>query len=95
MCNSMQEASSVPAPQTDNVTVREQPGGIYAAASFSGTADPQTAAKVEAELRTAMQKRGLEADGADWSLCRFNDPSTRPMFRRNEVLIPINNFELW
>ena len=91
----VQEAASVPAPLVADVEVREQPGAYYAVASFSGTADAHTSAKVEAALRRNMQSRHILADGSDWLLARYNDPSTKPMFRRNEVLIPIRNFELW
>lgn len=91
----VQEAGSVPAPTADDVEVREQPGGHYAVASFSGIADARTSAEVEAALRTGMQSRQLEADGSGWLLARYNDPSTKPMFRRNEVLIPVRNFQLW
>ena len=85
----------MPAPVADGVEVREQPGGCYAAASFSGVADARASADVEAALRRSMQARELEADGPDWLLARYNDPSTKPMFRRNEVLIPVRGFQLW
>ena len=85
----------MPSPQTDSVRVRERSEGLYAVASFSGVADPQNAAERESALRQAMQKRGIVADGFDWLLARYNDPSTRPAFRRNEVLIPVKEFELW
>ena len=85
----------MPAPQTDSIRVREQPGGHYAVASFSGVADSQAAAAVEKELRRAMQRRQITADSQDWLLARYNDPSTKPMFRRNEVLIPVRDFQLW
>ena len=90
-----QEAASVPAPVANGVEVREQPGGCYAAASFSGVADARASAAVEAALRRSMQGRGLDAEGADWLLARYNDPSTKPVFRRNEVLIPVRDFTLW
>jgi hypothetical protein len=91
----VQDVSSVPAPQTDNVRVKVRGEGLYAVASFSGIADPKTAAEQESRLRQVMQERGMKADGSDWLLARYNDPSTKPAFRRNEVLIPVKGFELW
>ncbi len=85
----------MPSPQTDSVRVRERSEGRYAVASFSGIADPQIAVERESALRQAMQERGIVADGFDWLLARYNDPSTRPAFRRNEVLIPVKEFDLW
>ena len=72
----------MPAPVTDGVEVREQLGGCYAAASFSGVADARASAYMEAALRRGMQGRQLDADGSEWLLARYNDPSTKPMFRQ-------------
>jgi SOUL heme-binding protein len=33
--------------------------------------------------------------GEDWVLARYNDPSIQPIFRRNEVLVPVAKFDLW
>lgn len=87
--------ASVPAPQTESVKVKERGERLYAVASFSGMATPEAASEQESGLREAMQRRGVVADGSDWLLARYNDPSTRPAFRRNEVLVPIKEFELW
>ena len=85
----------MPAPQASNVRLRKQPGGTFAAATFSGVADAAAAARAQAGLMAALQRRGLTADGSDWVLARYNDPSTQPMFRRNEVLVPLKDFQLW
>lgn len=42
-----------------------------------------------------MSRDGLEAAGPDWTLARYNDPRTLPPFRRNEVLVPLGDFDLW
>lgn len=91
----MQEKSSLPAPNTERVSVSERPSGDYAAISFSGVADPQAAAQKERELRALMQRRNISALGNEWYLARYNDPSTRPAWRKNEILIPIKEFDLW
>lgn len=91
----LQDVASVPAPQTESVMVKERGERLYAVASFSGVASPKAASEQESALRKAMQRRGIVADGSDWLLARYNDPSTRPAFRRNEVLVPVKEFELW
>lgn len=91
----VQDLSSVPSPATETVRVKERGEGLYAVASFSGVADPKAAAEQEARLRQALPGRGIVADGSGWLLARYNDPSTKPAFRRNEVLIPLKEFSLW
>lgn len=91
----MQDKSSLPAPNTERVSVSERPSGDYAAISFSGIADPQSASQKERELRFLMQNRSIRAAGQEWFLARYNDPSTKPMFRKNELLIPVKEFDLW
>jgi hypothetical protein len=45
--------------------------------------------------RRMLQKDGLQLSGEGWLLAQYNDPGTAPPFRRNEVLIPLHNFQLW
>ena len=47
------------------------------------------------ELRTLLLEDGRSAADGSYILARYNDPSTRPRFRRNEVLLPLADFELW
>ena len=47
------------------------------------------------ELRTLLAADGRTRADESYVLARYNDPSTRPRFRRNEVLIPLENFSLW
>ena len=91
----LQDKSSLPAPNTESVSVSERPSGEYAAISFPGVAGPQAAAQKERELRALMQKRGVSAAGDEWYLARYNDPSTRPAWRKNEILVPVKDFVLW
>lgn len=91
----LQDVASAPAPQTESVRVKKRGECLYAVASFSGVANPKAASEQESALRQAMQRRGIVADGSDWLLARYNDPSTRPAFRRNEVLVPVKDFVLW
>ena len=54
----------------------------------------------EAETHACACRRALEQDAVsgaaeDWVLARYQDPSTRPWFRRNEVLLQLSEFDLW
>jgi hypothetical protein len=63
---------------------------------FSGVATPRRCAEVQRELLAALQADGLQvADPDAWALARYNDPSVRPQFRRNEVLMQLQDFDLW
>ena len=73
----------------------ERPSGEYAALSFSGVADPKAAAEKEQELRRFIRSKGLSAKGGEWDLARFIDRSSKPMFRKHEILIAIEDFDLW
>ena len=47
------------------------------------------------ELRMLLSADGRTAADESYILARYNDPSTRPRFRRNEVLVPLADFSLW
>ena len=74
---------------------REEAGGLFAAASFSGRVSEEVAEQKRDELEAALRADDIVFDSSKWVLARYNDPSTRPAFRRNEVLVPIREFDLW
>ena len=49
--------------------------------------------EAERRLRGALLLDGLQP-GEGYALARYNDPFTLPLFRRNEVLIALKEFEL-
>ena len=75
--------------------MRERPGGLFAAAAFAGRADSASAEAEVGRLRAALARDGLAAAGDDWVLLRYNDPGTWPPLRLNEVLLPLERFDLW
>ena len=77
------------------VVTRTLAGEIFAARAFSGVADDQHAAQEATELRRQLLAHGQVPAGDGWLLARYNDPSVLPPFRRNEVLIPVADFQLW
>lgn len=98
MCCYAPQASpaSLPVPNDPSVQLQQQPGGIYAAALFNGVATPRKCTEVHRELLSALQEAGLQpVDSAAWTLARYNDPSVKPRFRRNEVLMRLKDFDLW
>jgi SOUL heme-binding protein len=47
-------------------------------------------------LRLAARKHDLKLKSpSDYIVARYNDPSTKPIFRRNEVLVELEDFKLW
>ena len=47
-------------------------------------------------LREAVAAHGLQPKSeGDYLVARYNDPGTKPFFRRNDVLIELDGFELW
>lgn len=89
------DKASLPAPDDDQVAFVQMPGGIYAARSFSGMADHKQAHAQLQTLRQKMARDKIQAVSETWTLARYNDPSTKGPFRRNEVLVPVENFDLW
>jgi SOUL heme-binding protein len=47
-------------------------------------------------LRQAARKHDLKLKSpSDYIVARYNDPGTKPIFRRNEVLVELEDFKLW
>lgn len=53
-------------------------------------------AEVQSELLAALREADLTPQDPDaWVLARYNDPSVKPRFRRNEILMQLKDFDLW
>lgn len=88
--------ASLPAPSDSAVQLQRRSGGIYAAALFSGVATPRRCLEVSSELLSALQGARLKpVNSSSWMLARYNDPSVKPRFRRNEILVELQDFDLW
>lgn len=88
------EPAALPTPSNAAVRVERVEGAVYAARAFSGAADEAACAVQLQQLKGSVQADGY-AVGDGWLVARYNDPSTKPPFRRNEVLLPVTNFGLW
>ncbi len=79
---------TLPSPNDASVKLRLIPARRVAARRYSGRWTQSRYQKFHAELVDWMGKRRLTAAGpAEWA--RYNAPFTLPLFRRNEILIPV------
>jgi SOUL heme-binding protein len=81
---------SIPHPKNPAVTLREIPEKYFAVLSYSGF---NTESNVQRKINDALawvQQRGYVIKGTP-QLARYNPPWTLPMFRRNEILVEIQN----
>lgn len=81
------QPQTAPKPTNPDVTLGTIPPRRVAVATYSGSWR-DGAADAETELRAWIAAKGLEPIGAA-DVAGYNPPWTLPMFRRNEVLIPI------
>ena len=63
--------------------------------SFSGKANQQQAKAQLSKLQAALARDKILVASDDWLLARYNDPSTKGPFRRNEVMVPVKDFDIW
>lgn len=87
--------SGMPSPTSEEVVASEMVGGLYAASTFNGLALVDQVDKEYRNLKSLLYRDGVTFNDG-WILARYNDPFTNPIFRRNEILIPIESgFNLW
>lgn len=75
-------------PVRDDIACTSMQGGVYACLKFNGLATEEEARERASELRQLLKESGYEAVGEE-IVARYNDPSTLPFVRRNEVIIPL------
>lgn len=85
--------STIAQPKNPEVTLRQLPGKLFAVNSFTGfNTKSRVSAKSEA-LRQWVDQNNWKAMGQA-QLARYDPPWTLPMFRRNEVMIEIQETQL-
>jgi len=77
-----------PTPTDDAVTVTSEAERVLAVSPFSWYATAGRVDRIERELLTALDERGVETVGEPF-LLRYDDPWTPPFMRRNEVAIEV------
>lgn len=83
-------ADGAPAPTGEGVTLQTRKAGRFAAIRFPGRLDSKSAQEHEAKLRSWLKERGLEGSEAV-EAAGYDAPYIPAMFRRNEVLIRLND----
>lgn len=83
----------VPSPESGTVVCKTEDPGYIAAIEFSGWPMDFEVVQADSELRKLLLADGM-SPVAGYKLARYNDPTTLPMFRRNEVLIKVEAVEL-
>ena len=82
--------ASLPRPNNDLIRIREIPARNYAAVRYSGM---NTERRINGEtdrLFNWVKGMGLVTAGPP-ELARYNPPWTLPIFRRNEILLPLSD----
>ncbi|KAL4188489.1 hypothetical protein AMTRI_Chr08g202590 [Amborella trichopoda] len=80
--------SKVPRPTDSKVVIREVPGKKYGVIRFNGVADDKLVKEKVEKLKGGLEGAGYKIIG-DWLLARYNPPWTLPIFRTNEVMLPV------
>ena len=82
---------TLPEPLDERVKLKKEPGRLMAAVRYSGTWSEKGYKENKALLEKFIEKRGLIKKGpAIWA--RYDPPFMPWFLRRNEVLIPIEQF---
>ncbi|KAK6156556.1 hypothetical protein DH2020_010804 [Rehmannia glutinosa] len=92
---SEKDMNSLPAPNQEEISLREVEGGIAAVSKFSGKPTEDIVREKEKALRSNLIRDGLKTK-AGCLLARYNDPGRTWTFTmRNEVLIWLEEFSLY
>lgn len=81
--------NTIPQPKNPEVKLREIPGKLFAVNSFTGF---NTVSRIQAktdELATWIGQNKFKTLGSP-QLARYDPPWTLPMFRRNEVMVEVD-----
>ena len=82
--------ATLPKPNNDAIRIRSIPAKTYAAVRYSGMNTERRINEENDRLTDWMKREGLLANGLP-ELARYNPPWTLPMFKRNEILIPVGD----
>ncbi|KAL5072978.1 hypothetical protein RYX36_011962 [Vicia faba] len=85
---SYEKAEEVPKPIDERVVIREEGERKYGVVKFGGVASDEVVKEKVEKLKLSLEKDGFKVVG-DFLLGRYNPPWTIPMFRTNEVMIPV------
>ncbi|GAX81749.1 hypothetical protein CEUSTIGMA_g9177.t1 [Chlamydomonas eustigma] len=86
------DVTQLPTPVDPKVLKKAECGGYFAAISFPGWPLDFEVVENERLLRDSLLRDGLKPKPG-YTLARYNDPTTPPMLRRNEVLIEVLDYQ--
>lgn len=86
------KSSGIPAPTGEQVSITKRAGGRFAVYRFSGRLNKKLTAKAEQKLREWITKKKLTPEGS-LEVAGYDPPWTPGPFRRNEILIRIQQSE--
>ena len=82
--------SSIPKPKNSEVTLKEIPGKYFAVHSYTGLNNFSKVQTKTDELSAWVQEKKLKTLGNP-QLSRYDPPWTLPMFRRNEIMLEVED----
>ena len=84
--------NNIPLPNNTEVKLREIPGKLFAVHSYTGFNSVSRVQTKSDELLAWLQSKTFKPLGSV-QLSRYDPPWTLPMFRRNEVMVEIEEFK--
>lgn len=82
--------ATLPKPNNPSIRIREIPAKTYAAVRYSGMNTESRINEENQRLVEWVKRDSLVPNGLP-ELARYNPPWTLPMFKRNEILIPVGD----
>jgi len=79
---------TLPTPNNPAVTLANREARTYAVVKFSGRGNDEQMRKKEKKLREFLARDAIQVTGTPL-YARYDPPWTLPLFRRNEVMLPI------
>ncbi|MCL7041872.1 hypothetical protein MKW94_017745 [Papaver nudicaule] len=91
--SSMTSLEQVPKPTDERVVIREEGERKYGVVKFSGVATDELVQEKAKKLKESLERDGCKVitreNEEPFLLARYNPPWTLPMFRTNEIMIPV------
>ncbi|XP_068669247.1 heme-binding-like protein At3g10130, chloroplastic [Aristolochia californica] len=78
----------VPVPVDERVVIKRERERKYGVVRFNGVASDEVIEEKLEKLKGSLERDGFKVIG-DFLLARYNPPWTLPVFRANEIMIPI------
>ena len=91
----LQDLTSLPMPENEQVKCASFPGGIYAVKWFSGERTQQIVSEQLQELQQLIARDALSANDDGYVLAQHYGLSAKAYVRQNELLRQLDDFDVW